>query len=74
MKIIENIAKWICRTLTKEQVIGIIECLQALLNDPNTKFKESKPEYPNYRKFQVDSEPPLDIAFEVFFIIHNLLQ
>lgn len=60
MKIIENIAKWICRKLTKEQVIGIIVILQELLNDPNTKFKESKPEYPNYRKFQVDPEPPLD--------------
>jgi len=60
MKIIENIAKWICRRLTKEQVIGIIEVLQGLLNDSNTKFKKSKPEYPNYRKFQVDPEPPLD--------------
>lgn len=60
MKIIENIAKWICRKLTKDQVIGIIEVLQELLNDSNTKFKESKPEYPNYRKFKVDPEPPLD--------------
>jgi transposase-like protein len=60
MKIIENIAKWICRKLTREQVIRIIEVLNELLNDSNTKFKESKPEYPNYRKFQVDPEPPLD--------------
>lgn len=59
MKIIENIAKWICRKLTKNQVIRIIKVLQDLLNDPETIFKKPDPEYPNYRKFKVDPEPPL---------------
>ena len=59
MKIIENIAKWICRKLTKTQVVGIIKVLQDLLNDPETIFKKPDPELPNYRKFKVDPEPPL---------------
>ena len=60
MKIIENIAKWICRILTREQVVNIIEKLKNLLNDPETKFKKSEPKYPNYRKFKVDQESPLN--------------
>jgi len=64
MKIIENIAKWICRRLTKEQVIGIIQVLKEFLNDESTKFKGLKPEHPNYRKFQVDPEPPLDASLK----------
>jgi len=64
MKIIENIAKWICRTLTRNQVISIIEILNVLLGDKSTKFKKSKPDYPNYRKFQVDPEPPLNAPKE----------
>lgn len=60
MKMIENIAKWICRILTKEQVVNIIDVLQVLLNDPETKFKKPEPKYPNYRKFKVDLEPPLN--------------
>ncbi len=59
MKMIENIAKWICRKLTKNQVIRIINILQYLLSDPETIFKKPEPEYPNYRKFKVDLESPL---------------
>ncbi len=59
MKIIENIARRICRKLTKNQVIRIIKVLQNLLDDPETIFKKPEPEYTNYRKFKVDSEPPL---------------
>ncbi len=58
MKIIENIAKWICRKLTRNQVVGIIKVLQDLLNDPKTIFKKPDPELPNYRIFNVDHETP----------------
>ncbi len=59
MKIIENIAKWICRKLTKNKVAQVIKVLQDLLDDPETIFKKPEPEYPNYRKFKVDPESPL---------------
>ncbi|MGC9385194.1 MAG: integrase core domain-containing protein [Kosmotogaceae bacterium] len=61
MKIIENIAKWICRTLTRDQVLSIIEILNDFLYDPDIQFKNAKPAHPNYRKFEVDPEPPLDV-------------
>jgi len=65
MKMIENIAKWICRKLTKTQVIGIIKVLQDLLNNPRKQYlKKPEPEYPNYRKFKVDSESPLTKLLE----------
>lgn len=59
MKIIENIAKWICRKLTREQVVSIIELLNHYLDDDFSEFKKAKPNHPNYRKFEVDPEPPL---------------
>ena len=59
MKIIENIARWICKKLTKEQVVLMVEYLQSLLESKETEFKKPDPVYPNYRKFEVDPEPPL---------------
>lgn len=59
MNIIENIAKWICTTLTKDQAVSIIEVLKNLVKDPTTKFKAEKPDYPNYRKFRNDPETPI---------------
>jgi len=58
-KIIENIAKWICVTLNKTQVVQLVEKLNELLSDPETKFKQPKPELPNYRKFTVDPLKPI---------------
>ena len=58
-KIIENIAKWICVTLTKTEVTQLVEKLNELLADPETKFKQPKPELPNYRKFTVDPLKPI---------------
>lgn len=60
MKIVENIAKWICRKLTREQVIAIINLLSSYLDDDLSEFKKAKPNHPNYRKFEVDPEPPLN--------------
>ncbi len=59
MKIIENIVKWLCRKFTRDQVLKIVEILNIFLNDPEVIFKEPKTEHPNYRKFQVDPEVPL---------------
>lgn len=57
---VKKIANWICRKLTKKQVESIIKFLSDLLEDPQTKFKDSKSDNPNYRKFDVDPEPPKD--------------
>lgn len=59
MKIIENIAKWLCRTLTRHQIILIIELLKQIASDPKSVFKRDDPKLPNCRKFDVDPETPL---------------
>lgn len=59
MKIVENIAKWICKKFTREQVEMIVKYLQELLTEKETKFKKKDPDFPNYRKFEVDPTPPL---------------
>jgi hypothetical protein len=64
MKKIEKIAKWVCRKLTREQVELIIFMLTNFLKDSSVEFKASQPDYPNYRKFTVDPEPPLDAPKE----------
>lgn len=64
MKKIEKIAKWVCRKLTREQVELIILMLTNFLKDSSIEFKKTKPDYPNYRKFTVDPEPPLDAPKE----------
>jgi len=59
MKVVENIAKWLCRTLTKQQVVLIIDFLKQIVSDPESVFKKADPELPNYRSFKVDPEPPI---------------
>jgi len=59
MKIIENIAKWLCRTLTKNQVVNLVEFLNSILSDSTSVFKKPDPKLPNYRNFVVDPEPPI---------------
>lgn len=65
MKMIEKIAKWVCKKLTREQVEIIIRILTDFLKDTSIEFKKSTPDYPNYRKFTVDPEPPLDAPKEI---------
>ncbi len=53
---------WICSKFTKIEIEQIIaELLKILSNkNPNVKPKDSfKQEYPNYRNFFVDPNPPL---------------
>ncbi len=57
---LENITKWLCKLFTKDQIIFLIKVLSKIVQEPNSKFKESLPEYPNYRKFEVDPEIPLE--------------
>jgi len=64
MKLLKISRSGFARKLTKTQVIGIIKVLQDLLNNPETIFKKPEPEYPNYRKFKVDSESPLTKLLE----------
>lgn len=58
MKKIENIAKWICRTLTRKEVSLTIDFLEKAVSNPNSVFRKPDPELPHYRCFEVDPEPP----------------
>lgn len=71
---LKNITKWLCKSFTKEQIKALIEFLKNLVDNPETKFKEVKPEHPNYRKFAVDPKPPIPYVAEATLDYKKLLK
>ncbi len=62
MRRLSRFVLWICSKFTKEQIEFIVKELTAILKsrDPAIKPKDDFQErHPNYRKFVVDSTPPL---------------
>lgn len=62
MKRLSRFVLWICSKFTREQIEFIVKELSAILRsqDPSVKPKDDfKEKHPNYRKFIVDSTPPL---------------
>lgn len=62
MKRISRFVIWICSKFTREQIEFIIKELSTILKspDPSVKPKDDfRDNHPNYRKFFVDSTPPL---------------
>ena len=59
---LSRVVVWICKRFNREQITLIIEELKKVLKDPDSEIqpKDSfKEDNPNYRKFDVDPNPPL---------------
>lgn len=59
---VSKIVIWICKRFNREQVKLIIGELNKILKDPESEFQPKdtfKEDHPNYRKFEVDPNPPL---------------
>jgi len=53
---------WICKRFNRKQIEHIVSSLLDVLYDPNSEITpkdQFKEEHPNYRNYQVDSQPPL---------------
>jgi len=62
MKRISRFVIWICSRFTREQIEFIVKELSTILTSRNHSVKpkdDFKDKHPNYRKFFVDSTPPL---------------
>ncbi len=62
MKRLSRFVLWICSKFTKEQIEFIVKELSTILKSRNPAVKpkdDFKEKHPNYRKFIVDSKPPL---------------
>lgn len=62
MKKSSKIILWICSKFSRDEILNILTGLIKILLDNNSesKFKKTfKEDHPNYRKFIVDSKPPL---------------
>lgn len=62
MKRLSRFVIWICSRFTREQIEFIVKELSQILKsyDPAIRPKDNfKEKHPNYRKFIVDSTPPL---------------
>ncbi|OPX29717.1 MAG: hypothetical protein B1H08_03245 [Candidatus Omnitrophica bacterium 4484_171] len=62
MKRVSRLVIWVCSRFTREQIEFIVKELSSILKsrNPSVKPKDNfKEKYPNYRKFIVDSTPPL---------------
>jgi len=58
---VKRFVVWICSKFNRHEIEQIILELNNILNnkDPNAKPKDNfKEQYPNYRKFSVDPNPP----------------
>lgn len=61
----DNVVKfviWICKRFDRKKVQAISDKLLEILSDPNSEIQPKdtfKEDHPNYRKFDVDPEPPL---------------
>lgn len=62
MKRLSRFVLWICSKFTKEQIEFIVKELSEILKSRNPSIKpkdDFQEKHPNYRKFFVDSTPPL---------------
>lgn len=62
MKRIVSLVAWFCRQLSLEELFTAAAIILEVLNDerPDIKCKDAfRQEHPNYRKYDVDPEPPL---------------
>ena len=62
---LSRVVVWICKRFNREQINLIIEELKKILKDPNSEVQPKdtfKEDNPNYRKFDVDPNPPLKVA------------
>ena len=62
MKRLSRFVLWICSKFTREQIEFIVKELSTILKSRNPSVKpkdDFKEKHPNYRKFIVDSTPPL---------------
>lgn len=62
MKRLSRFVLWICSKFNKEQIEFIVKELTNILKNRNLTVKpkdDFKEKHPNYRKFFVDSTPPL---------------
>jgi hypothetical protein len=59
---LSRVVVWICKRFNREQINLIIKELSKILKDPNSEIQPRdsfKEDHPNYRKFDVDPNPPL---------------
>jgi len=59
---LSRVVVWICKRFNREQINLIINELSKILKDPNSEIQPQdsfKEDHPNYRKFDVDPNPPL---------------
>jgi hypothetical protein len=59
---ISRFVVWICSKFTRDQIERIVKDLNEILANRNPEVKpkdDFKDNHPNYRKFFVDSNPPL---------------
>ena len=62
VKRIVSLVSWFCRQLSLEELLTATAIILEVLNGdrPDIKFKDAfKQQHPNYRKYDVDPEPPL---------------
>ncbi len=62
MRRLSRFVLWICSKFTKEQIEFIVKELSEILKSRNPSVKpkdDFQEKHPNYRKFFVDSTPPL---------------
>lgn len=62
MKRLSRFVIWICSRFNKEQIEFIVKELNYILKNRNLSIKpkdDFQEKHPNYRKFSVDSTPPL---------------
>jgi len=59
---ITSFVRWLCRKLTRDQLITAVALLLEVLNDQREDIRprdDFRDKHPHYRKFTVDPEPPL---------------
>lgn len=57
---LQKLAKWLCRQLTSDEFASIVPLFQEILFGSRTGFEfKPEPKTTNYRKFHVDTTPPL---------------
>lgn len=62
MRPLSSFVVWICRKFNRTEIEHIISGLLDVVCDPESPVKPKdsfKEEHPNYRKFEVDPNPPL---------------
>jgi hypothetical protein len=62
---LSRVVIWICKRFDREQINLIVEELKKILKDPNAEIQPKdtfKEDNPNYRKFDVDPNPPIKEA------------